>query len=171
MPATSSTTAIASTSPLTPAAASRFSKRLTEIETALKILAYLVGGAWVYFNFFKGRTYRPRLETRVSGELCRQTTPELVRAVVQVKNVGLAKVDVAQRGTGLRILVFDDTLPDKWKHVATLPLLTRHAWIEPNEVVEEQTVLPLKLSGVAAVRIESIITGRTTMWEASTIII
>lgn len=125
----------------------------------------------MYFNFFKGRTYRPRLETRVSGELCRQTTPQLIRAVVQVKNVGLGKVDIEQRGTALRILVFDDAAADEWRHVATLPLLTRHAWIEPSEVVEEQTVLPLKLSGVAAVRVESIITGRTTMWEASTIII
>jgi hypothetical protein len=138
-------------------------------EKVARLLAYLVGAAWVYFNFFKGRTYRPRLEAKVLGELSRRGDPELVRAIIQLKNVGLGKVDIQKRGTALRVLAFDQSVKGNWRHISTLPILEHHAWIEPNELVEEQTVWPIDLKDIPAVRLEVIVTGRKTMWEASTI--
>jgi len=143
---------------------------LETAETFLQIVAYVIGAGWVYFNFFKGRTYRPRLELKIAGQLSRTTTPQFVVATLQVKNVGLSKVDVSQQGTAIRVLVFDSTAQNQWKHITTVPLLQSHQWIEPSEALEEQSLVPLQLANVVAVRIEAIITGTKTMWETFTIV-
>lgn len=149
---------------------SRVTAILDTLEKVFKIFAYIVGAGWVYFNFFKGRTYHPRLETRVSGELCRRVEPEFVRIVLQVKNVGLSKVDIHQKGTALRLLVLDQSAKDSWRHIATLSILMRHQWIEPGELLEEHVLHPQQLSNIAALKAELIVVGKKTMWEASTII-
>lgn len=140
-------------------------------EKILKIVAYIVGAGWVYFNFFKGRTYRPRLETRVSGQLCRRGSPELVQVTFEVKNVGLSKVDVAQTGTAMRLLAYDPDTAGGWRHLQTLDILVRHGWIEPGEVVIEQALHAVELTKICAVKVEIVITGETTMWEASAILV
>lgn len=142
---------------------------LDVVEKIAKLAGYVIGGAWVYFNYFKGRTYRPRLETKVTGELSRQSTPNLIRATIQLKNVGLGKVDIGKRGTALRILAFDVSAADGWRHIKTLPILERHAWVEPDELIEEQALWPLDLKDIPAVKLEVIVTGIKTMWEANTI--
>lgn len=147
-----------------------FTKWLETAEQLFKLLAYVVGGAWVYFNSFKGRTYRPRLEASVTGALCRRMDPEFIRGVVSLKNVGLDKVDICKKGTGLRVLVFDQNAPTKWRHVETIPIFEHHQWIEPGETINDHFLLPLDLKEVAAARLEVIITGRRTMWEACAIV-
>src|SRR5215216_1121767 len=45
-------------------------KVVVEITTNLfTLLAILVGAAWAYFHDFRGRTYKPRIELDVSGEV------------------------------------------------------------------------------------------------------
>src|ERR1043166_6716753 len=65
---------------------------LDTVEKILKIAAYFIGGAWVYFNYFRGRTYHARLEPHVKVELCRRSTPEFMKSVATLKNVGLSRV-------------------------------------------------------------------------------
>ena len=146
------------------------SETLDLVDKVARILAYVAGAAWVYFNFFKARTYRPRIENSVKGELCRRASLEMVHVVVHVKNVGRGKVDIAQRGTGVRILSFDQSETNGWRHVATLPILTRHLWIEPNETVEDHAVWPLPLAKIAAVKVELVLRGKRWMSEAATIL-
>ena len=45
-----------------------FKPSLTAIDTVVKIAAVIVGGAWTYLNYVRGRTYSRRLELAVSGE-------------------------------------------------------------------------------------------------------
>jgi hypothetical protein len=174
---TSSSSAAPTTAPSQPSPsqkepepANNVTNLLETTETFLQIVAYLIGAGWVYFNFFKGRTYRPRLELKITGQLSRTTTPQFAVATLQVKNVGLSKVDVSQKGTAIRVLVFDPTAQDQWKHIATVSLLQAHQWIEPSEALEEQSLVPMQLANVVAVRIEAIITGKETMWETFTIV-
>ena len=44
-----------------------FKPSLTAIDTVVKIAAVIVGGAWTYLNYVRGRTYSRRLELAVSG--------------------------------------------------------------------------------------------------------
>jgi hypothetical protein len=118
-----------------PQNATDWGRILTNVETVLKILAIVVAGAWAYFNYFKGRTYRPRLE--LDAEASRRC-PTHVIVSVSLKNVGLSKVEVKQVGSALRICMHDCSADlscphlAEWQHVATLPLWEHHHWIEPK---------------------------------------
>ncbi len=39
------------------------------LKNVCEIAAITIGGIWTYFNFFKGRTYKPRLECEVDGSV------------------------------------------------------------------------------------------------------
>ncbi len=143
---------------------------LDVIDKLFKIVAYIIGGLWVYFNYFKGRTYRPRLETKITGALIKKGSSDYVNINAQIKNVGLSKVDIKQEGTALRLLIYNPAQQDDpWDHRATIPILSAHQWIEPGEPVEEPVLLPLP-SNVFAVRAEVIIVSTKTMWETAVVL-
>jgi hypothetical protein len=164
---TSTQPANATTSVGTPT--SPIAQTLDLTEKALKILAYIVGAGWVYFNYFRGRTYRPRLEPHVTAELCRRSIPEFIRAFVTLKNVGLSRVLIRQDGTGLRFFIFDPSAPESWRKLTTMPVFERHQWIEPGETIEDHVLLSFDLACVAAVRLHLVVGSTETMWNAITI--
>jgi hypothetical protein len=131
-----------------------------------QIAAYLVGGFWVYFQFINGRTLRPRLEPKVSAELSRCTKPQFVEVIVELRNVGLTKVEIRQDGTILRLLAYDDNEADKWRLVTVIDILRSHQWIEPGELVTEPAVHVLSLKEIAILKAEVTIAGKTTEWQA-----
>jgi hypothetical protein len=143
---------------------------LDTIEKLLRIAAYIVGALWVYYNFFKGRTYRPRLEININGNLSESKSRRLINLKVKVKNVGLSKVKIYQRGTGLRLLKFNPTLSeDPWEHMFTETIFEDHGWIEPGETINEPFLFPLDNSDIMAVKAEVIIVSKKTMWKTATI--
>jgi len=143
---------------------------LDDVEKVFKILAYIVGACWIYFNYFRGRTYRNRLEPHVTGELCRRTDREMIRAVVKVKNVGLSKVDIQQKGSGLRFLIWDASEPSGWRHLTTKSVLEHHEWIEPGETVEDHLVIAADLRHISAVKLDLSLTTGQIMWQAVSIL-
>lgn len=151
-------------------AAAEEDSTLDIIEKLFKLAAYVIGGLWVYFNYFKGRTYRPRLETKITGALIKKGSSDFVNINAQIKNVGLSKVDIEQEGTALRLLIYNpDRQDDPWDHQITISILSAHQWIEPGEAVEEPILLPLP-SNVLAVRAEVIIVSTKTMWETAAVL-
>lgn len=147
-----------------------FSERLDAAEKIVQILAYIVGACWVYFNSFKGRTYRPRLEPKVAGELCTIKGLRFLKSVVEVKNVGLSKVMVLQEGTALIVLAYDHSVDKTWRSIAAVPALERHQWIEPGETVVEHSLTAVDPE-TPAVRVELVITSPKAMWEAVTVVL
>jgi len=144
---------------------------LDNIEKSCKIVAYFIGAIWVYFNYFKGRTYRPRVETKLAGNLVLKNTLNFVKLDLQIKNVGLAKVDISQKGTALRLLVYKSTDAESlWEQYLTVAILEEHQWIEPGEIIEEQVLLPLECDTIA-VRAEVIVVSTKTMWETAAILV
>ena len=139
---------------------------LDMVEKVLKIVAYVVGASWVYFNYLRGRTYHQRLEPRLSGALVRDGKRDMVRAVVTVKNVGLSKVDIQQAGTGLRFLAWDETQRAGWRHLATVEVFLRHQWIEPGETIEDHAVIAEDLTSIIAVKLDLSVTSGRFMWQA-----
>ncbi len=73
------------------------------LKNAFEIAAIVVGALWTYFNFFKGRTYRSRLECEVDGTVETRAGRLLLKVVVRAKNVGLSRVLVGQEGTILQL--------------------------------------------------------------------
>src|SRR6267142_3981324 len=73
-------------------------------EKVFKIVAVIVGGLWVYFNSFRGRTFTPRLQLEVSGQLLSLGENQFVLVAMQVKNVGSSIVQLRETGTGLKLV-------------------------------------------------------------------
>jgi hypothetical protein len=113
--------------------------KLDIIEIIFKIVAYLLGSLWVYFNYFQGRTHRPRLEIKLTGAKLNSPHDGLFKMVAQVKNVGLSKVELKDHGTAIRISGFDSTkITNNWINIGTHAILTPyHQWIEPGETIED----------------------------------
>lgn len=150
---------------------------LEDGQKAAAIVGIIAAGVWAYFNFFRGRTYRPRLEPHVSGAIFSTQDSVFLVAAYQVKNVGLSKVDIQQCGSALSVLVpeMPSTVPFvreiKWKHVATFDIFKARQWVEPGEPIQEQRLIALPHDKYLAVRIEvRLVSSANTEWTAMAIV-
>jgi hypothetical protein len=121
--------------------------------------AILVGGVWAYFNFAKGRTYKPRLSVEMMGQWRCVNGRQVFQIRTRVTNIGASKVSLQQSGTGLRISLpakDQSDSPDsfRWEPVLTTPtdgqpkqrtfvIFKDHEWIEPGETISEDLLLNL----------------------------
>src|SRR2546429_3204710 len=76
------------------------------LKNVATIIAFGAGAVWAYFNFFKGRTYRSRLEPKVSGKLISRNGANYLIVTAQLKNVGLSDVRIDQKGSALRVFAY-----------------------------------------------------------------
>ena len=96
------------------------------VEKGMLIVAYAVAGAWVYFNYFKGRTYEARLEVKVSGEVLPTGAAKLAKITSQIKNVGLSKVELHETGSAIRVEGYDHQ-NEAWVRIGTHSVSIRRA--------------------------------------------
>lgn len=146
-------------------------------ESILTCAAIIAGGLWAYFKYFKGRTFHERLETEIEGELTHDGATRLMRVVVRLKNVGLAKVPISQKGTALDIQVCRSCSPDAeraveadWSFVATVSLFEDHQLIEPGESIQDHTLFALPSNSATAVRLKSTIASQKQQWPAGAVL-
>jgi hypothetical protein len=147
-------------------------------EQVMTILAIVLGGAWAYFNFIKGRVYHPRLEPRVSAVLKPRPNFQHVLINTEVKNVGLSNVPIQKEGTAIRLLALtqDNYVKTGWEidwedhHLVTLSVFESHGWIEPGETIREQRLIPLREEGLLALRVEVRIVSKGIEWNDATTI-
>jgi hypothetical protein len=52
-----------------PSASSTFGSGVETLKNIFEILAILVGAAWTYLNYIRGRIYKPRLECSVDAAI------------------------------------------------------------------------------------------------------
>lgn len=127
---------------------------LDNVKTAVDILgtlvtaaAVIVGGLWAYFNFVKGRTYRPRLEVEMQGEWRVIDGERWLHSRVRVKNIGASKVTLRQRGTGLQLSRLRTRDPAstraRWETLTVSEIFKEHQWIEPGETISDDVLLHL----------------------------
>jgi hypothetical protein len=119
------------------------------VQSLAAAIAFLVGGVWAYYKFFRSRTFRPRLEGEISSEFIRREGALLANITLTLRNVGLTRLDIHQKGSGLRVLAYDGADPEylfedvPWERVQTLAVLQHHEWIEPSERVSDRLLLYL----------------------------
>jgi hypothetical protein len=146
---------------------------LADLQTICQIAAILVGGVWVYFNFLRGRTFRPRLEFTLSVASVRRTT-HYVTIKYSTKNVGLSRVRINRVGSILRVLAADPVQPrimisPDWRHLGSYAIFEDQGWIEPAETVSEERLLVLPDDGAIAIKLELSLASRKTAWRAVTV--
>jgi hypothetical protein len=108
------------------------------------VIGLLAAGVWAYFNFIKSRMYYPRLELAISGEIVSAPERQFVIPRVTLKNIGLSKVQLIQRGTGYRIWTIVEGGVElrelQWTDGHRVyEILQEHKWIEPGESVFDET--------------------------------
>ena len=98
------------------------------------LLGLAVAGVWAYFNFVQSRTYYPRMELAVSGELRTNNADRYLVPRIALKNIGKSKVQLNQSGSGFRVWITDG---GKDQHGALVwaegqhvfPIFADHSWI------------------------------------------
>ena len=127
--------------------ATHLSTVLDVIDKVAKILAVIIGACWAYVNYIRGRTFKRRLEPSISGKMIQTEGAVLLSGLAQVKNVGLSKVLIQQKGTAIEILCHTlesaDGGPPRLAHksVAVREVFKVHGWIEPGEQIEESFLM------------------------------
>jgi hypothetical protein len=74
---------------------------LDNLDKAAKVVAILIGGAWVYLKTIRGRTFTPRLQPMVTGKLVRSNRIQFLLVDVQVQNIGSSVARIKENGSGL----------------------------------------------------------------------
>jgi hypothetical protein len=120
---------------------------LDHLEKIFTILAIIVGGIWAYFNFFKSRLYRIRLEPGISGELIQKDEKRFIKVKLSLKNAGVSVVNIQPEGTGFRLnaLYAKGALSPKKAipktRIKTYPIFPHHKWVESNETIHEEQLI------------------------------
>jgi hypothetical protein len=136
------------------------------VESALKSLGILAAGAWAYFHYFRGRTYRPRLELKADAELLHRGSDRYVLVNLAIANRGLSKVPIEQVGTGLRIRAHRQKIESfETDKLETTSIFTAHEWIEPGEFIEEERLVRIPSGDWLAIRLEFRLVSRGKSWE------
>jgi hypothetical protein len=146
---------------------------LSVVESVSKIAALACAGAWAYYQYFRGRIYEARLELAVSGSVFTHHQSEYLIAIVKMKNVGLSKVAIQQKGTGLRITTCE--VPERpysdvrWVRGRVYEVFVHHAGIEPGEPIEDRVLIALP-AGKLAVQLEFRVESGEQEWNTQEII-
>jgi hypothetical protein len=85
-----------------------------------------------------------RLEPKIFGKVIFQDGVDYLITTIQLKNVGLYKVDIEQRGTAFRVFSCEPTTKLSETHsvevrrLGTFEVFKNHGWIESGETIEEK---------------------------------
>jgi hypothetical protein len=143
------------------------STTLDIIDVTLKGLGLVVGAAWTVLTYLRGRTFKRRLEPVILGSIFSSGGGVCLSITAKLKNVGLTKIPISQKGTGIRISTYHAepgiTGAIDPTRIATLEVFRQHDWIEPGEQIEDSSVflLPSTSAEMEAVHLSLIVVSRT----------
>ena len=154
-----------------PAAAKHTSMSTDDV---LKSLAVIVGGAWTYLNYVRGRTFRKRLEVEITGSIFQDEGLSFFSGRCHLKNVGLAQTKIVEVGTGvsiytLRLVETASGRKTSKEEIVVLPLFEKHGWVEPGESISDPfvAVLPERKGRLLGVRTVVMISNGKIVWQAA----
>jgi hypothetical protein len=146
------------------------------------LIGLAIAGVWGYFNFIKSRTYYPRLEMTVSGELRHKDKRQYLVPRITLNNIGKSRVKLIQSGSGYRIWTANGDIDQNgdlaWSGGKPVyDLFANHKWIEPGETIfDELNLFELPYNCVAA-KIQSRLVvplgwpnRKNSEWNCSTIV-
>jgi hypothetical protein len=146
------------------------------LQKLFTIAAIIVGAIWTYFNFFRGRTYKIRLEPEVSGKAVTINGLNHLVAAIRLKNVGLSRVEIEQKGTALELLAYNapdgtkNIVSAAWDRLTAFPVFESNRLIEPGEIIEEKRLIVVPTNERTAFRLRLRLVSHGSAWEAMDIV-
>jgi hypothetical protein len=147
----------------------------------VQALAILVGGGWAYFKFIRGRTFAYRGELDIESSFVKGTDAVgALRVCVTFKNTGLSQIPLNENAKQVNVYT---TSAESWDpaknvdwgaHLKLTPLFEEHDWIEAQEIVTDEVLVPVPL--VHAYRLVAKVAsarrrGKALLWTAETVIV
>jgi hypothetical protein len=98
-----------------------------------------------------------------------------VNVKITLKNVGLSKVQIMQKGTGFQLYSAGpgysrETLSADWTRHGTFSVFHKHGWIEPGETITDDQLIISPTTDAVAYRVEFEMSGGKNYWSANGII-
>jgi hypothetical protein len=150
---------------------------LDVIQKAATILAFLVGGVWVYFSAFRARTFVPRVATQVEARLRRGRHRNFIGVTCQITNVSVRTIAIDRESTVITITPLSLKGPAKFirsgklEPARTFPIVQRHEFLEPGSVVQDAALLFLPEDFPEAIRVDLVVGTNNHRWSAATIVV
>jgi hypothetical protein len=150
-----------------------------------QVIGLAATGVWAYFNFIKSRTYYPRMELSVSGEIRFKNKEQYLVPRVTLNNIGKSKVQLNQSGTGYKIYFANGAKEASGELIwtggnETFTMFEDHAWIEPGESIFDEMRLFVLPSDCIAAKVRVRLTAPVgedamgeideTEWNCSTVV-
>jgi hypothetical protein len=106
-------------------------------DAAIKFVALLVGAAWTWMNYRRGRIYTHKPMVRTTGRLFTKSGELYVSILCELKNIGQSKYEIEQEGTACRVWAITDDMPTPEELIWLSSVFTQHGWMEPGgEIVD-----------------------------------
>ena len=118
-------------------------------------LAFIVGGLFAYYRFFKEEPYSSRLQPSVSTAVSHFDGHYLVVITATVENTGQTPVRLDKSKTHFLAAVRSLNDPD-WTPHDTAPILQQSV-VQPGETFSDQTWVEILDSGEVALRTELVV--------------
>ncbi len=114
-------------------------------QNIVQAAAIIMGGVWAYYKFVKGRTFYRRAELTVNGTLVPTSDPATIRAQVTFQNTGASKIPL--RAKIVRAAVYEGEADEQgravWHEFGSAPLFAEHDWIESQETIVDDILIPV----------------------------
>jgi hypothetical protein len=129
----------------------------SSISNLVEATALMVGGGWAYLKFVRGRTFYSRARLELSADSYHYGTDRALVVHVSMQNEGLSKIDLSAEDE--KFVRVDAVFPRQWfgdlnvdwdqdeSLVTRTRLFERHGWLEPNETIEDQLLIPVAVPG------------------------
>jgi hypothetical protein len=148
---------------------------LTNIFT---IAAIAIGAVWTYFNYFKGRTYRMRLEPEISSNIKHINGVIYLLAIARIKNVGISKIDLLKQGSALSLELGKTRTAAPWpsamkwsQESASWEVFQEDTLIEPGETVQDKWLIEIPKSEHSAAQLKLRIRSKNIKWVIKDIVV
>lgn len=147
------------------------------IQKAAATVAIVGTAGWAYFKFVRGRTFRRRLESTISGEVRRGSGLIYLLTNSTVTNIGLSKFEIDHEKSGLRVMTHSPggTVTEarlaEWQPLSTWPILENKERLEPGEPAAEELLIEIPDEGFSAFRLQLWVSSRhDESWEVTAVV-
>jgi hypothetical protein len=120
-----------------------FSDWAGAVQSIIAAGAIIVAGIWAFFRFVKGRTFKHKAELTVEGSLLSGRDRQAISVRVHLRNTGLTKTPLDRAFVRVLAMRPADWESRKWKRLVTVRVFEDHDWIEPQEPIGDELLIPL----------------------------
>jgi hypothetical protein len=135
-----------------------WSQILDELVKIFTILGISGGGLFALHHYLKSRVYKFKFEQNISGRIISIDQVEYLVISVSLINVGLSKIDIRQKGSGIELfacekkVAIDNAKNVDWQYKGTFGVLEKHDWIESGETIQDELLIAIPKNKYIAFR-------------------